>query len=359
MTPVTLITGFLGTGKTTAIRSLLEQRPSDERWGVFINEYGIVSLDEALLDLPDDSPVSVQELAGGCFCCETAELFKPMLVQFLRRVRPHRLLIEPSGAGHPASVLDMLRESRFFSSHLSLQAVICLVDPQDADNPRIRSNPVFHDQLEMADIVAINHTDHRSPDSIARCRALIEELDPPKLLIAETAHGQLQSHWLTLSGSVLRSPRFPDAHAAAPTAPTTPASDASAPLVQLGATVPVNGEQRTIAAVPEPGRPLLFPSSGSGWYACGWLFSAEERFRREPLLDLLESWGGVQRLKGVFHCEDDWWSINRAKRESSIRRSCWRRDSRLEIIVDQPFDWDQLAAKIQECLVPQARIPKP
>ncbi|MFM7920800.1 MAG: GTP-binding protein, partial [Planctomycetaceae bacterium] len=81
-----------------------------ERWAVFINEYGMVSLDEALLDQPAGDEVQVQELAGGCFCCETADLFKPMLVQFMRRARPHRLLIEPSGAGHPAAVLDMLRE---------------------------------------------------------------------------------------------------------------------------------------------------------------------------------------------------------------------------------------------------------
>jgi G3E family GTPase len=348
MTPVTLITGFLGTGKTTAIRSLLDQRPAHERWGVFINEYGIVSLDEALLDLPEDSPVSVQELAGGCFCCETAELFKPMLVQFLRRVRPHRLLIEPSGAGHPASVLDLLRESRFFSSQLTLQAVICLVDPQDTENPRIRSNPVFHDQLEMADIVVINHTDHRSAESIAHCRTLIEQLDPPKLLIAETAHGQLQQHWLTMSGSVIRRPRFPDAHTVKPVI----GEPVSAPaLVQLGTVPTAEPDLQTIPARPEPGRPLQFPGSGSGWYACGWLFAPEDRFRREPLWELLESWPGIQRLKGVFHCEDDWWSINRAGREASFRRSCWRRDSRLEIITERPLNWDQVAEQLRDCSI--------
>jgi G3E family GTPase len=339
MTPVSLITGFLGTGKTTAIRSLLEQRPPEERWGVFINEYGIVSLDEALLELPEDSPVSVQELAGGCFCCETAELFKPMLVQFLRRVRPHRLLIEPSGAGHPANVLDLLRESRFFSSQLDLQAVICIVDPQDADNPRIRSNPVFHDQLEMADIVVINHTDHRSPESIARCRAFVEQLDPPKLLIAETSQGQLRPEWLSMTNTVYRPPRFPDAHAVtSPHAPAT--SEMTAELVQLG------GRSR-----PVPGVPQQFPSSGNGWHACGWMFSPLDVFQRDPLLELLESVPGLQRLKGVFRCDDDWWSVNRAGREASIRRSCWRRDSRLEVICDSPRDWDMLRQQLCNCLL--------
>ncbi|MFM7055501.1 MAG: GTP-binding protein, partial [Planctomycetota bacterium] len=236
---------------------------------------------------------------------------------------------------------------------LTLQAVICLVDPQDAENPRIQANPVFHDQLEMADIVVINHTDHRSAEAIAHCRALVEQLDPPKLLIAETSHGQLQPHWLTLSGSVIRTPRFPDAHGARH--PGTPEqSGAAGPpeaLVQLGPPPASETALQSIPARPAPGQPLQFPSSGSGWYACGWLFAPEDLFHRESLLELLESWPGIQRLKGVFHCKDDWWSINRAGREASFRRSCWRRDSRLEIITDRPLNWEEITSHIGNCKV--------
>lgn len=334
--PTSLITGFLGTGKTTSIRSLLQHRPAHERWAVFINEYGMVSLDEALLDQPEGDSVQVQELAGGCFCCETADLFKPMLVQFMRRARPNRLLIEPSGAGHPAAVLDMLREGPFFRQHLDLRAVICIADPQDFDNPRTRANPVFHDQLEMADVVVINHVDHRDSDSTARFRQHLEQLDPPKLLIAQTTFGNLNPEWLDLQTTVMRQPEYPEAHSGLLS--ERAAAPAASPLAILSGSSP----PQPVPAVPTPGQPVQLLNSGQGWWACGWLFSPHDWFPRHELLDLLEGVSGVQRLKGVFHCEDDWWSINRVGREATFRRSAWRRDSRLEIICDKPQDWGAL-----------------
>ncbi|HCP11791.1 MAG TPA: hypothetical protein DIT89_05605, partial [Planctomycetaceae bacterium] len=111
--------------------------------------------------------------------------------------------------------VDMLREGPFFRQHLDLKAVICIADPQDFDNPRTRGNPVFHDQLEMADVVVINHVDHRAADSTARFRQHLEQLDPPKLLIAETTFGNLNPAWLDLQTSVPRLPDFPHAHTAA------------------------------------------------------------------------------------------------------------------------------------------------
>ena len=136
--PTNLITGFLGAGKTTAILSLLSQRPSHERWAVLVNEYGMVSLDHVLLQQPDTqmlsegdlpgettsaieiSPLSadgladecgvmIDEMAGGCFCCTLVDSLPLTLNRLVRRARPHRLIIEPTGAGHPASVIDLLR----------------------------------------------------------------------------------------------------------------------------------------------------------------------------------------------------------------------------------------------------------
>ena len=69
---VNLVTGFLGTGKTTTIRHLLHTHPDNERWAVLVNEFGEVGVDGALLD---DTGVAVQEVAGGCLCCVAAPAF--------------------------------------------------------------------------------------------------------------------------------------------------------------------------------------------------------------------------------------------------------------------------------------------
>lgn len=101
--PTNLITGFLGSGKTTAINRLLEHRPDGERWSIFVNEYGIVTVDELLID-SECPEVNVQEVGGGCLCCTVAFAFDAVFSQFIRRSKPDRLLLEPSDAGHPRCV---------------------------------------------------------------------------------------------------------------------------------------------------------------------------------------------------------------------------------------------------------------
>ena len=65
--PTNLITGFLGVGKTTAIRHLISQKPPDERWAVLVNEFGEVGIDGAIIEAAGTDGVSVSEIAGGCF----------------------------------------------------------------------------------------------------------------------------------------------------------------------------------------------------------------------------------------------------------------------------------------------------
>ena len=329
-----LITGFLGTGKTTAILDLLNYRPEGERWSVFVNEYGMVSIDELIFD-PQTPEIQIQELAGGCFCCTTAGMMDTMLLQFIRRTKPDRLLIEPSGAGHPARVIDVLRGRRF-SPILDLRATICLVDPKDFDNPRVTSSEVFHDQIQMSDVVAVNWLDKRESGQILRCRQWIDQFDPPKLLVAETQFGKLRPEWLDLDATAIRPPRFADAHAVHDHAHEgSQLADPEEPVL-----VPL-----TQSAT--PGKPLRLENAGNGQRACGWIFSHTEVFDRETLFDFLAALPNVQRLKGMFHCSDDWWLINRTGHDVSVSRTAYRRDSRVEVITDNDLlNWERLEAEI-------------
>lgn len=334
-----LITGFLGTGKTTTINALIRQRPEAERWAVFVNEYGMVPVDQVLYE-GQDSEVEVAELGGGCMCCSTAFLMPPLLARLIRTVKPHRLLIEPTGVGHPASLIDQLR-GEHFGHLLDLGPTLCVVDPKDFANPRLQSSPMFFDQIQMADIVVINWTDMRDPSLVRACRDWIEQFDPPKLCVQVTNQGQVSLNWLDLEGARIRLPQFPNAHDQTRNA-FEPQGHQSGH--EAGTAV--------LDAPPEPGHPKRFENTDGLHSACGWILHPDERFDRVALFAFLSHVTPILRLKGVFRCGDDWWSINRVKHETSTQKTSYRRDSRLEVISDgESLTWSEFEARLLSCRI--------
>ena len=123
--PTHLIGGPLGAGKTSLIRHLLDQKPADERWAVLINEFGQIGLDAALLTTEADG-ISLAEIPGGCLCCVNGMPFQVGLARLLRQAQPDRLLIEPSGLGHPAELLRQLRQPPW-QNVLSVQPTVLVL----------------------------------------------------------------------------------------------------------------------------------------------------------------------------------------------------------------------------------------
>ncbi|WP_331280672.1 CobW family GTP-binding protein [Halomonas sp. BC04] len=154
--PVHLVTGFLGSGKSTLIRGLLDQKPADETWAILINEFGQVGIDQAMFEERDD--LVVKGLPGGCLCCQLAFVLQATLVNLLHRHRPDRLIVEPSGLGHPAGLLDVLRGEAFHGI-LDVRDIIVTLDPARLDEPRVREHDTFRDQLAMADAVVLTKAD--------------------------------------------------------------------------------------------------------------------------------------------------------------------------------------------------------
>ncbi|MEW4527663.1 GTP-binding protein [Maioricimonas sp. JC845] len=346
-----MIVGFLGSGKTTAIAKLLSLRPKGEKWSVLINEFGAVSIDHALVDSSREG-VAVEELGGGCACCTLAFVFEPLLSRFIHRTKPDRLILEPSGVSHPAKVVDILRGPKF-ADRIDLRNIICLIDPKDAEDVRWRESAVFQDQVQLADIVVLNWTDNRDRELIDRCREWVETFRPPKQLIVETSFGVIDIDLLDRQFDTIRFPMFVDAH----TVPEHP--PAELPVLGLDSGSHHHGEhadhQHAESSLqhrqPAPGRPLRFLNDDPDFDACGWIFHLDDIFDRDELLDLLGYVHPIVRLKGVFRCQDGWWTINRVKDGTSFAPSAYRRDSRLEIILDRRTPgWDEFEAKLLECL---------
>ncbi len=126
MTKTNLITGFLGSGKTTSILHLLANKDPAEKWAVLVNEFGEVGIDGALLA---DSGALLKEIPGGCMCCVNGLPMQVGLNTLLRQGKPDRLLIEPTGLGHPKQILDLLT-APVYEPWIDLRATLCILDPR-------------------------------------------------------------------------------------------------------------------------------------------------------------------------------------------------------------------------------------
>jgi G3E family GTPase len=304
--PTNIITGFLGVGKTSAILDLLARKPAGERWAVLVNEYGEVSVDHAILEGGGNPNVTVQEVAGGCICCATAPYLQVALYLLLTEAKPHRLIVETTGLGHPSRLVELLNGPAY-QDRLELRATLTILSPDDFTTPKMLENPIFQEQVDIADVLVLNKSDRANPETIQDFQNWANKLSPPKMLIVATQNGQLDDQWLDLVSPQANSP-------------LTEVSEifAAAPPVGL---------------LPSPRQPIRRESSGS-IAACGWIFSPEDVFDESKLLELLSSWSAGSRAKGIFRFSDGSVIINRVGNTLTCQKTNYSRDSRLELFAD-------------------------
>lgn len=195
--PVNLITGFLGVGKTTTLQNILKRKPINERWAVIINEFGAVSIDHTPFAEADGNGLVVKEVAGGCICCSANLPMQMTLTLVLRQIKPHRILIEPTGMGHPEAILDMLR-GKFLKDVLDIRATVCLVDPRQWDKEDYREHETFIDQITLSDVLIANKIDLAGEELTREFLGWAKELFPPKILIGAVEQGDVDPNWLNI-----------------------------------------------------------------------------------------------------------------------------------------------------------------
>ena len=152
--PVNIISGFLGSGKTTAILSLLSTKTSDDQWAVLINEFGKVSIDSQTLRSSSDTG-NIFEVSGGCICCSAKGYFQENLEQILKSGTYNRIIIEPSGLGG----IDMVSEIVHANDDLRLMRIICLVDILGLEIDKLQRLPIYRNQILKSDTVVFTKCD--------------------------------------------------------------------------------------------------------------------------------------------------------------------------------------------------------
>jgi G3E family GTPase len=307
--PLNLVTGFLGAGKTTAIRHLLEQGRGEERWAVLVNEFGKVGIDQSVLG--GDS-VAIKEVPGGCLCCTNHLPLQVALSQLLSRAQPTRVLIEPTGLGHPARVLDALREPHW-RDVLELRATLTLVDARELADTRVLAHETFRAQIEAADVLVFSKDDVLGEQDRERARVFAAGLLPPKSHVHFMSGGRLPREWLDLP------------------ARTQPLRRSLLHLPPTEMLPAVAAE----AIMPPYHYSEVLPEAA----IAGWVFPRDWRFRHDDLLTVLFGIHDMMRVKGVFHTDKGWIFFNATQHETAINSEPSRADSRLEIIAPSFLDW--------------------
>lgn len=322
--PTNIITGFLGVGKTSAILHLLKSKPANERWAVLVNEFGEIGVDGSLFQgqHSEGGNVFIREVPGGCMCCAAGLPMQIALNQLLARAKPDRLLIEPTGLGHPIEVLEVLTAEYYFNV-ISIEKIITLVDARNLADPRYTEHATFNQQIAIADVVVGNKQDLYQPQDRVQLEHYAKSKSQSELEVIFTEQGRLSL--TTLEGSTHASVGSHHQHHHSKGAEQD--SLVNAPLPESGYLKAVN--------------------QGEGFHSIGWRFDSRKIFNRQALF-LFLSGVVAERVKAVFITESGIFGYNLtpdALTEIELD-DCF--ESRIDIIASEICE--QWEAQLLDCL---------
>ena len=186
MTKIDIISGFLGAGKTTFIKKLLEEAISGEQVVLIENEFGEIGIDGGFLK---DSGIEIREMNSGCICCSLVGDFGKSLAEVLTKYKPDRVIIEPSGVGKLSDVMKAVRDVAA-EIEVTLNSAVTIVDVAKCRMYMKNFGEFFNNQIENAGTVVLSRTDITAMDKVNQAVELIREKNP-KAVIVTTPCGQL------------------------------------------------------------------------------------------------------------------------------------------------------------------------
>ena len=212
--PVTILTGFLGSGKTTLIKKIIEKNVY-KRIAIIVNEFGDIGVDGEILKscaIPNCPVENIVELSNGCICCTVADDFIPTVSTLLKmNPQPSQIIIETSGLALPKPLLKAFNWPEI-SSKITVDSVIALSDAEAVSSMRFAPSieaverqrladesikhgtplsEVFEDQINCADIVLLTKTDLVNEDQLDIAKKYINEISDRNIPILENQNGNI------------------------------------------------------------------------------------------------------------------------------------------------------------------------
>lgn len=174
---IDIISGFLGAGKTTFIKRLLNTELKNEKVVLIENEFGEVSVDT---DFLSDTNIDIKELSQGCICCSLFGDFSKSLNEVVEKFHPDRIIIEPSGVGKLSDIIGAVNEANLENN---INSLVCLVDVTKAKVYTKNFGEFFLDQIKTAHTIILSRTDVAKETKVAEALEIIREQNPNCILV--------------------------------------------------------------------------------------------------------------------------------------------------------------------------------
>ena len=171
MTKIDIVSGFLGAGKTTLIKKLLNEALKDSKVVLIENEFGEIGIDGGFLK---DAGIEIKEMNSGCICCSLVGDFGTSLKEVMKTYQPERILIEPSGVGKLSDVMKAVQD--VIDEHeVVLNSAVAVVDASKCKMYIKNFGEFFINQIEHAGTIILSRTGNISEDKLKKAVELIRE----------------------------------------------------------------------------------------------------------------------------------------------------------------------------------------
>jgi len=334
--PTNIITGFLGVGKTTLILELLKQKPKHETWAVLVNEFGEVGIDGNILSHSqiNQKQISIREVPGGCMCCTSGLPMQIALNQLIAQSNPSRLLIEPTGLGHPREVIQSLSQEHYQNT-IDLKATLTLLDARKLNDSRYTEHDIFQQQIQVADLIIATKSDLYQQHDSHLLEQYIQQQEKPNTPIHFSEYGRIDSKLLDqLCTNWQQNPEN--------TSHVHSEQHSQEQQVAEPSSDNEHGHEQNEELY------LRRENQGKGYYSCGWIFDPVITFDYQKLQQFLSSLN-FERSKAIAITQEGVFGFNKEGKQLSQVDLNDCMDSRLEIISLEKGDWDQLEIQLLDC----------
>ena len=183
--PITILPGFLGSGKTTLINRFIKYNP-DIRFGLIINEFGEVGIDGQILDSPSEE---IMEISNGCLCCVVRSDLVEAIAKMVNTDKVDYIIIETSGLAEPEPIMQtfMTLKTDGFNTPIKMDSLITLVDSLNLEK-NILEYKVIGQQIELADVIVLNKVDGLSPVKIEELKLMVKAKNPYGSIVINDKH---------------------------------------------------------------------------------------------------------------------------------------------------------------------------